>query len=58
MKVKIGMGFIAVLMGIAAAGGEFYYDLTKPEGKVSKEWCQHPAKPKCTMYAFNVKEDK
>lgn len=52
------MGFIAVLMGIAAAGGEFYYDLTKPEGKVSKEWCQHPAKPKCTMYAFNVKEDK
>ncbi|BEG72759.1 hypothetical protein RVBP21_3870 [Pseudomonas phage BRkr] len=58
MKTKIGVGFLAVLMGLAAACGEFYYELTKPEGKVSKEWCQDPAKPKCTMFAFTVNEDK
>ncbi|WWV93478.1 hypothetical protein KEN49_CDS0024 [Pseudomonas phage vB_Pae3705-KEN49] len=40
------------------AVGEFYYGLTKPEGKVSEKWCQHPAKPKCTMFAFTVNEDK
>ncbi|ANM44772.1 hypothetical protein KTN4_014 [Pseudomonas phage KTN4] len=57
MKTKIVVGFLAVLMGLTTAGSEFYYELTKPEGKVSKEWCQQPAKPKCTMFVFTITEE-